>query len=447
VSTIPLIPTIATDDNYDSGAYPWSGQPTKVALTSGYKAKGWIPGTNVAAEHENYFKHGLSVGLSDAQLRAAVKSNMGGFVGRNCGAHFAWLPRSKALVGTETISSAYKLVSRSSDLAFKRDTTSDTNGLEICQAVYNPPSGTGYLVYFPWGIAGGAANAKRVQDFQGLGVASITPPNSNARYHDGCMDEATGNAVMLSGGGGTGGTAYGWAYGDPSGSMSFATFSGWTADELSTVASKPATDGYAAEVRAFSLAKSAYSTNGGGTIASVDDNTWNGATDPNTLTNPFMSRPTWDGANLRWVCATSSMYDYSTEVSKLWVSTDGYSWEYLAAANLEVGGWLITTVHYHAGWLWAIAFPNGALERHPGLHILVSKDGGATWIETEVSLSMSPIYELVPEGQTPNTYVSRDLLRHNRITSCGSFLLFQTTLEATVWTGAETTAYRVIHTG
>jgi hypothetical protein len=43
----------ATDANYPAGSDPWSGQPTKVALTSGEMAAGFVPDTQVPAEKLN----------------------------------------------------------------------------------------------------------------------------------------------------------------------------------------------------------------------------------------------------------------------------------------------------------------------------------------------------------------------------------------------------------
>lgn len=46
----------ATDANYAAGVNPWSGQPTKVQPPALLATTGLVPGTKLAAEHENWLK-------------------------------------------------------------------------------------------------------------------------------------------------------------------------------------------------------------------------------------------------------------------------------------------------------------------------------------------------------------------------------------------------------
>jgi hypothetical protein len=50
-----LAPTWATNDDYDPGTDPWSGQPLKVEPSSGDKAAGFIPNTRPPPEWVNWF--------------------------------------------------------------------------------------------------------------------------------------------------------------------------------------------------------------------------------------------------------------------------------------------------------------------------------------------------------------------------------------------------------
>lgn len=414
MSDIAIVPLIAEDSNYDAGSYAWSGSPTKEVPNSSYQAKGWIPGQNIPAEFENYIKHALKTLAADAQDRAVVKPVSGGFRSRNTGGHYAWMPKRKALIGTETISSAFKLVELAADLQISKDTTQSTIGVELCSAVYEPLGATGEVGLFAWGANGGGNNIACVPDDpNALAVTLRALPTAGARYHGGCTDVLTGNAVMVSGGAGTTPSAYGWAYGTLT-SLTWAAFPGWTPDVCTSVAAKPG------QVRAFSKTQTAYS-NTGGAAPTVEVVTWTGGGAP-VGPSDFISKPTWDARNNRWLCASADLDDYLTASPQIWTSTNGKDWTYLTDGGYK---WLFAAIEYHKGWLWAIAATCGTHDAQPGFRVLYSKDGGATWIDPAIVLNLDPMDAMVRPVSYPNTFAPEEMAKFFKITPCGDSILFQ----------------------
>lgn len=442
MTDIAIVPKIATDANYDVGGDSWSGDPTKVAPSSEYEAKGWIPGGPISAEYENYHKAGIAAAVADAQKRAAVKLTGQGTRSRNTGSFYAWLANSKVLVGTETISAAYKLVAASSNLEKVKDSASATEGLELCFAEHlsdlnNTVAAISKLAYFRWGLVGGTDDFTVIEDSAGRAVSNPTAPESGAKFHDACTD-VDGNLIMLSAGiAGT--TRIGWAYGDPSVVMAFgapATGTGWVNDQNATCASRPDVGG-ATEVRCFSPSRTFYSNDAGAYPSAVETMSWTGATAPATGTG---FRATWDARNGRWIYFTADLsVDELTAVngSKLWTSTNGKDWTYLGNPLFP-----LVSMVYHAGWLWAIGLcaPYADTEQHAGLEVFYSTDGGETWERPGLVLSFAAL--------AYDANANRDYLRLTKITVCDKALVFQTAVDTTVWgSGSGTVEYLTVQTG
>lgn len=436
----PIAPKVAEQANYPAGGYAWSGQPCKVAPDATFQDYGIVPGGNVPAEDENYFRHALKELAKDAQRRAGLKIGGQGSLSRNTGGLYVWAPDSKALIGSETISGFFKCVSRSPNMGHVRDSTDALNGVELCGAVYSPGGGAqGYVVPFEWGMLGSTGNYIVVDDHYGRNVATKTPPQAGAKYHYGCTDGDTGNVVILSAGAVSGTTQIGWAWGNPNTGLTWdapGAGTGWTNDVSATLASGNG------QTRVFSPGKTWASVDGGDNPTAVENMSYTGASAPATGTG---FRACWDPVRSRWVYSTADLSSGANleATTALWTSANGKDWTFLCQPT-RIGGtsqYVLVDIKYHEGWLWGLAIcaPSLGDQDHYGLEVVYSMDGGATWERPGITVSMCRL--------TLDANANRDYLRQCRIEVCDTSLLFQTAINAAGWTGTDRVEYVSVLTG
>jgi len=375
MADLPIKVLYAADANYAAGAHPWSGTPTKVAPGSSFQSKGWIPGSPIAAQEQNYVIDKIQDLAIDAQQRGAVKAIAQGTLDSYSLGWF--LEGTKRLVSSVDVTGTQKITAFAANNPGRKASSATTMPSFQDRFAYDRVSKK--LVCFSKPLVGSSGTFLDITDDKALTTASRNPPTVNARYTDVCTDVSTGKIVMVSALD-PGTPAFGVAYGSPPSALSWtAAGIGWISDTETKISSKPG------ETRIFSYQKTYSTPDAGATLSSVNTTTWTGG----YTAGSTMFRPCWDTLKSRWICSTAKMgvsHDDASSSSKLWTSTDGITWTTLATNPAYV---FLDMVCFK-GWLWAAGC---VLDRtgnpgHGGIEIFYSRDGGTTWIRTGLILSL-----------------------------------------------------------
>lgn len=379
--TFPELPDVANETNYPAGANPWSSTPTKVDPGSGLASYGLVPGTKYGAQHFNYLFNSFSEGVKDSQKRHAVKVVASGRLDSD--SFGAFLPHTQVFVGAFDNTGTSSVGALSPD--FKRTSISATSAGNNNEraAIWKSSTAATAILFNPGNTLGGSGALLYVQDTKARAVTSAVAPTSNTNYIDGCTDETTGRAVILSGST----LAPGMLSGNPNVSLTFVAPTGstsaWSATDVNArLASKPG------EVRAWSRTNlcTFASSNGGVTVGSIQTLVFSGG----LTSTSQMSRPCWDSIRSRWICST---YNFAVDANtayvnaKVWTSTDGVTFEELG----DTEQLSITHIAEHSGMLFAIAriVESSAGVGHGGLEVVFSVDGGTTWERPNIVLSFA----------------------------------------------------------